>query len=198
MNIFYGQFSVQANPKSFERNIEIALLPTCSALSLYAKPRAEDPSLPSERTAGMGRDPSPWKLPAIPGSPEGKRNIESGPATWPGPRAMENFPSQCLAEQSPTHRQGKLCLITLRLPWKNALFWAGECLGGFYRARKYRDEFVHLTGPVAWDVFTKVRLGKTIWKHQPRNTICHLFLLYGKMSNKEKITNNFNYNTLFF
>lgn len=173
-------FLCRQTQKSFEGNIEIALLPTCSALSLYAKPGAEDPSLPSERRAGMGWDPSPWKLPAIPGSPEGKRNIGSGSATWPGLRAKENFPSQCLAEQSPTHRQGKLCLITLRLPWKNAFFWAGECLGGFYRARRYRDELIHFTGPVAWDVFTEVRLGKTSWKHQPRNTKCHLYLLYGQ------------------
>lgn len=185
-NIFYGQFSVEANPKSFERNIEIAPLPTCPALSLYAKPGAEDSSLPSERRAGMGRDPSPWKLPAIPGSPEGNRNIKSGPATWPGPKAKESFPSQCLAEQTPTHRQGKLCLITLRLAWKNAFFWAGSVLGGFYRARRYRDEFIHLTGPVAWEVFTKVRLGKTIWEHQPRNTKCHLLLLYVKKRKNNK------------
>lgn len=169
MNIFYGQCSMQANPKSLERNIEIALLPTCSALSLNAKPGAEDSSLPSERTAGMGRDPSPWKLPAIPGSPEGKRSSKFGPAAWPGRRAKENFPLQCLAGQSPAHRQGKLCLMTFTLPWKNAFFWSEECFGGFYRVRNYRGELTHLESGLGNNLKTPTK------KHK-----CRLFLLYGQ------------------
>lgn len=175
MNIFYGQCSMQANPKTLERNIEIALLPTCSALSLNAKSGAEDSSLPSERTAGMGRDPSPWKLPAIPGSPEGKRSSKFGPAAWPGRRAKENFPLQCLAGQSPTHRQGKLCLMTFTLPWKNAFFWSEECFGGFYRVRNYRGELSHLESGLGNNLKTPTK------KHK-----CHLFFLYGQFPTMKK------------